>query len=361
MAALAWFTLGVAGCGADGIDGPPSPPRTSCPRVDTYLGPLYTLVETGQLNTLRRAIGEELPEDARRDLVDTILRLVRDFEPGLFSALIEAVDKKASDAPDGSAGIQETLGRLLRWLTQESPGAPYVDVVTMLRGTLNSCEGPPILGVVRDVLADEGLLRAVVDVLGSDALSGALESVSFEGEGGREALRLLLRNLLVAASGPDFDVRSLLDLLGYIVDTTAGPWPALTDGLTRLLAPGPGLDAVQGLLVCVLDVDPDVALGGLVYDLLTSNDLGLSTLIGVLPPAGQPVLEPAISDALRAALAFFMGDASARRSIVTVGTELLRPDVATGVLADVGVLLEASVLDDVIRAIGALSFDACEP
>ncbi|MCA9518481.1 MAG: hypothetical protein KC635_26280 [Myxococcales bacterium] len=350
----------AAGCGGADVDAPETPPPKACKRVDDHLARLHELQATGQLTHLADAVGGRLPDDARRDLLAAVLRLLGGFEEGTFSALAPVLDVLGE--ADGE-GLQPTLGRVLRYVAVDSPAAPYPAALHDLRAILSTCEGAPVLGLLRRALEDDALVDALVAALGeAGGLADALDGLTFEGEDGREALRLLLRNLLVAASGPDFDVRTVIDLLALIVDVEASPWAELAGGLERLLGEEPGKSALRGLLVCVREVDPDVALGPLLYDVLAAGILTLPSDGGAGADGGATTgADTAPYRALLAdALGFLEGDAPARRALATVGVELLRDDVAQGVLADLATLLSSEALTDVVEVLVLLATGTCE-
>ncbi|TNF31838.1 MAG: hypothetical protein EP329_11750 [Deltaproteobacteria bacterium] len=350
---LAALSFTVLACGGDGVDAPRQEPLPDCPGVDERLEGLYALLDSGQLAHIQYTMSVVVPEDARRDVVDTFMRLVRRFEPGAFESLAGQVD--AADKP----GLIDALAAALRLLATEGAGAPYPDALAALRGTLASCDGADILLVVADVLEDDQLLRALADALAEGGVPEALAGLEVDQVQGREALRILLRNLLVAASSPDFDARTLIDLLGFVVDLDAAPWPALVDGVERFLAPGPALEAVQGLLMCFLAVDPEASLGPPLFDLLTSDTIDLGAAVGSLPPAGEPIAAPEVVNVLTTALRFVAEDAEARRSLVAVLLVMLREDVGPGVLADAAGLLEADVVGDLLRLMATLATRTC--
>jgi len=340
-------------CGGDGVVAPRQEPPPDCPGVDERLEGLYGLLDTGQLAHIQHTMSVVVPEDARRDVVDMFLRLIRRFEPGTFENLAGQVD--SVDKP----GLVDALAAVVRLLASDGPGAPYPDALAALRGTLASCELGPTLELVADVLEDDALLRAVVDVLAEGGLPEALGGLEVDEIEGREALRLLVRNLLVSASSPDFDARTLIDLLGFVVNLEEEPWPALVAGVERFLAPGPSLEALQGLLVCFLEVDPEASLGPPLFDIITSETLDLAGAVGALPPPGEPVASPEVVYVLTTALRFVAEDPEAERALVSVLLVMLRNDVAPGVLTDVAALLEADVVGDILRLLATLATRTC--
>lgn len=356
---LVCLALGLSpACGGSDVDAPETPAPRACRRVDDHLARLRGLQATGQLAHLADAIGERLPDDARRDLVSAVLRLLGAFEEGTFTALAPVVDLLGE--ADGE-GLQPTLGRVLRYVAVDSPAAPYPASLRDLRAVLATCEGAPVLGLVRAALEDDALADALVAALRDPGLAGALGGLTLDGAGGREALRLLLRNLLVAAADPSFDVRTVVGLLDLVVDIEAPPWSALVPGLERLLGDDPGKSALRGFLVCLREVDPEVALGPLLYDLLASGVLTAGA--GAAPAAAPPVAVDTrpYRVLLADALAFLETDPAARRALATVGVELLRDDVAQGVLADLSTLLSAEALSDVVEVLVLLATGTCEP
>jgi len=174
----------ASACGGDGEVAPYTPPPPECPEVDDYLRPLYALVDAGELQHLATAVREQVPEDARRDLIDALLRLLGAFEEGSFSALANL------PAPDPARpGLQVTLGRVVRWLVDEGPGAPYPGLTATLARALATCEGGPVLSLLAEAVDDAALLGALGDALASDGLGDALRGLSFEGADGAGEIR----------------------------------------------------------------------------------------------------------------------------------------------------------------------------
>jgi len=342
-------TLGA--CGASDVDAPYSAPPPDCPEVDDFLQPLFALQDQGKLTHLAAALSSEVPEQDRRDLVDALLRLLTAFERGRFAAL------DALPVSDGGPGLQVTLGKVVRWLAETGPHAPNLPLVGVLRRALATCEGQPVFELLAEAITEPTLIQSVVDLLAGADLGAALEDLDFEGESGRTATQYLVRNLLVSASSPDFDVERILQLIGLLVDLDAPPYDTLADGLRSLLD-ADGLPRLQGLLVCLGEVDPHLELGGFVFDLITS-DL-LRDLLGLVPTESDRELLPAPLRAILAdALGFLASDAEARRALVPTLEVLLRDDLVAPVLGDVANLLDAEALGGVVDLLAELASGAC--
>ena len=337
------------GCGADDRLAPYTPPPPDCPEADDYLQPLYALQAEGRIANLSLTIRERVPDAARRDLVDALLRIAGVFADGDFSAL--------ADLPIGdpsAPGLQGTLGSVVRWIAETGPGAPNLPLAGLLRRTLATCEGGPVFSLLAEAVRDPDLLPSLLDTLSSDALVDGLRGLDFEGQNGREAVAYLVRNLLVAASAPSFDVASVLDLLDLVVDLDAEPYRTLAAGLLRLLD-ADGLPRLQELLVCLGRVDPELVLGRFAYDLLTSG------LLGSLLPSKATTFPEALRVIAGKALGALGSDAEARRGFVPVLLVFLADDVAPFVLVDVATLLEAKALGGVLDLVIDLASARCRP
>ncbi len=347
LSIIAAFSL--SGCGAEDRLAPYTPPPPNCPEADDYLAPLYQLEAEGRLTNLAYAVRTRIPDDARRDLLDALLRLLGVFEDGDFSALADTAD--APDEVDGP-GLQVTLGKILGWVAETGPRAPNLPLTQMLRRALATCEGAPVFALLSELVADGPLVTSLIDTLTSDALRDGLGDLDFEGANGREALSYLVRNLLISASSEAFAPASLIDLLGLLVDVDMPPYADLTQGLVRLLD-ADGLPRLQGLLVCLNRVDPDLVLGGFLYDFLTSGLLAESL------PADAPELSEGLREVAVKALDALASDAQIRRGLSPALLTFLADDVAPIVLGDIADLLSAQALSGVFDLVIDLASGAC--
>jgi hypothetical protein len=343
--------FGMAGqaCGAEDEVAPYTPPPPPCREADDYLQTLYAVVDAGQAQALASTVRDRLPESARRDVVDGVLRLLTAFQEGSVSAL-------ATLPADQDSNVQRTLGRVLRWLVRDSPAAPHPGVFGVVRTILGTCDGPPILGLLAETVADFELVSALADTLAGADLGDSLAALDFEGQSGREATQYLVRNLLASAASDSFDVQGLLGLLGLLVDLNAPPYAELSAGILRVLDPD-GLLRLQNFLVCVRAADPGLALGGFLYDVLTSGlltDLAAPGAVDVGGALNAPTLRVASE-----ALAFLASDAIARRDFLPALLLFLADDVAPSVLSDLASLLEAEAFSGVIELLADLASGVC--
>lgn len=362
LATGAALAVTAGGCGGEGLAAPRPPERQRCPSTDAQLAGLYAMLDAGQLSHLAGVLATDLDADARGDLVAALLRLVGAFEPGTFAAL-----GGLSDAVTDGGELVALVADAARWVADSGPASPYPAALGGVRRLLQTCEGPPALQLVREVLADDALITAALTLLSGDDLGGALGALQIDGETGRPAVRALARNVLVAFAAPTFDVDALLGLLGLVVDVEAPPFDALDAGLRRLLGPGPNLAAASGLASCLLAVDEELSLVDLVFDLFTDPALDLGgRALAMLPGASDgaaaaPLLPDSLAAAVDDALGFLVGDAPARAALADVLTVLLQDARAPAVLRDLAEFLEADILGDVVRLLAAIATRTCPP
>ncbi len=346
-----WVATFVA-CGAGDAPAPYTAPPPQCLTIDNYLVDLYAVVDDGGVEALASTIRDRIPDSVRRDLLDGILRLLSSFEEGSFTSLADELDK-----PEHGPGLQQTLGLIVRYLANGQSG-PDLAFIGVLQSAVATCEGGPVFGLLADLTRDEALLPALLSVLSSDTLATLLEDLDFEGEGGRLAFQLLIRNLLVSASSPTFDLDGIIALLQVVLGDSLNepPYDQLVAGLRRVFVEGDGLVRLQTTLVCLRTVDPDLALGGFLYDLVTSgllSDLAGSNALGI-------TISPAILELATSALDFLATDSVSRRALQSTLIMLLDPTIAPPVLGDVATLLEREALGGVIDLVVAVASGECK-
>jgi hypothetical protein len=346
------LALWGAGCGAGDTVAPYTEPAPACRSVDEYLTDLYAVIDEGGVSALATTIRDRIPDETRRDLVDALLRLLSGFAEGRFTALAGDLDGLGEQG-----GLQKTLAVVVRYLADGAgpeQSGPDLAFLAMLRRAVATCPGEPVFALFAELTRDEALVDALVAALGSETLRELVSGLSLEGEGGREALQLLVRNLLVSASSPSFDLDGLLSLLSVLLGERAEepPLSELVSGLRRVFSEPEALGALQGTLVCLRQVDPELSLGGFLYDLVTS---------GLLAELGPGVVEIPRSalDLLTDALDFLSADAVSRRALKTTLVALLEAEVAPPVLGDIATLLEREALSGVFELVSDVASKTC--
>lgn len=348
------LTTVTTGCGGTGEVTTAPDPRIECPSLDEQLGGLYALVEAGELDALADSLGS-LHQDLQGDLVLTLLRLVGEFEPGTFAGLVDL-----TVAAGDSGALTGTLADVVDFIATAGPGAPYKAAMTTTGVLLKTCDGPQSLGLVKNLLGDTQLLDALGAVLAEFDLASQIEQLEVDGNEGREAIKALARNLLVAAQRPDFDVEVLIDLLALVVDVDVAPFQGLATAMRTLLGPGPNLEGLQSLLGCVQAADPELRLVEMLLDVVVDETLNL---FGALSSGGGGVpteLIPAsLSGPLNAVLDFLITDSSARRVLADVVVATVTASNVAAVLGDIATLLRADLLGDLVGTLSNLATRSC--
>ncbi len=351
----------ASGCGAEDVDAVETPQLDVCPSVDEYL------VDAGGLDHLEGVIGGDLDRDARADLVATIIDLVGALKAGTFVAL-----GTLADAADASSDLEDTLAGAVRVLATDGPGAPYPQALGGVRVMLHTCEGPPLLQLVLDLLEEPTLLTATSDAVAALGDSDIALDIPLDlgDPDARPAIRALLTNVLTALTGDDVNVEPLLELVGLLLpEVESPPWSDLLGAVEELMAPGPHRDAIAGLASCLLAADPQLGLLDLLLDVLDTVDLG-SLLSDSDDTGGAPLASDApdgegttdtLGGAVTALLELLIDDAASRRVLADLLTALVADHAAAGVLADVAGLLEAHVVGDIVAVLGALATRSCSP
>ncbi len=353
----AWaLAASIAGCGAQDVDAPVTESTDRCPSVDAMIPGVRHLLDAGELGSLRQVLSEDLGAAARADFVKTAIDLVAALPAGSLHDLAAA-----GAGLDSDGRLQDFGARSLRWVASEGPGAPYAETMAGLRRLAASCEGPPVLALVRALLADDALLGALRDLPSAIDLESIVANVEVDGSTGIPAFRALVRNLLLAATSPDFTVDAWLDLLGLVTDPDAPPLGPAIAGVRRLLGDAPSRASIAHLSACVLQADPELALAELLFDLLTDDGLDLAGSLDLLDPARGPLLSPVLLGITDSALAFLETDAFSRRSLATVLVAVLAPQEVQGVLEDLGRFFDARVLSEITRVLSALATRSCTP
>ncbi|MCB9728472.1 MAG: hypothetical protein H6746_08340 [Deltaproteobacteria bacterium] len=351
---LSALAAALVGCGAQDVDAPVTVSTDRCPSVDELIPGLRGLLDDGALEHLQSVLGQDLSDAARADLVRTAVDLVASFPPGSVAGLGEI-----GDSLDVDGRLQAFGARLMRWLVAEGPGSPYAETLASARRLLSRCEGPPALRLVRRLLADDELLAAVRALPAALDVPSLVSGLEVDGQTGRPALRALLRNLLLAATSPDFTIEAWLDLLSLAVDVDAPPLGPVLTGARRLLDDTDTRAALRGLSACVLAADPTLSLGDLLFDASTDDALDLVGALDLIDPSRGTLLPEPVRVLIDASLAFLEVDAFGRRSLVVALEGLLAPDAAPQVLGDVGNLLDARVLGEITRVLAALATRSC--
>lgn len=355
-----WLALSLS-CGAGDDDATPfeSTPRP-CTRIEALVPTLVQIADDGGLPALSSALQVTLTRDLRQGLVDAVLGLVKDLPAGTLTGLWQLDDRGALDAI-----VNPITGLLVavETIAAENPPtqSPWL-ALGVFSQVLTECRGEPLLRAFRDLL-ESPAFRTQVDVLlaaGLDVDALLLElGVDVQALEGRAGFQVLFTSLLRAVAAPDFTITELTGdggLLRALVDPDDAVVTAALDIVNQLLT-GDSLVAVQGLSVCLLELDTDRRIAGLLLDLLRKD--ALETLAGLGKALSVADANFAIDHLALPILDGLIEGPAGRAALADGLAALLRPEIAPAVMAEVLLLLERGVVTEVALLARALTTDAC--
>ena len=347
---------GLAHCGGDGLEAPYTPYPERCPDVDTYLAPVLELASQGRLPHLSDVVSEELSEQEREGAV------------ALVFDLLGALDLEASSASGAdfvsAASIHDLelgLAGFTGWLGVAGPDAPYLDVLGCAEVALATepCKGEELFYLLSELVRQERLLLAFSAAISDPSLDliALLDDLEAPDDDPRAGLRELARSLLTSGLKPDFKVRDWTGLLGLILDVDAPTWSSLIAELEAFFVEGPNLLALQSLLQCFDESDPNLRTSDLLYDVLTEPPV----VEGQRQGREEAITPPELRGSLLSVLSLFLNDAGARETLSNLASAMLTRERVEGVLADLTLLFEAGVMGPVLELFRAVSTRSCEP
>ena len=224
-----------------------------------------------------------------------------------------------------------------------------------------ACEGEVLFYLLSEIVVQEELLLAFSAAISDPSLDlvQLLDDLEAPDDDPRAGLRELARSLLTTGLKPDFDVRDWTVLLGLILDVDAPTWSTLITELEGFFVEGPNLLALQSLLQCVDEADPNLRTSDLLYDVLTEPP---AVEGGALIEGGQePSVSPELRDSLLSLLSLLRQEPGARKTLSTLALAMLTPERVEGVLADLTLLFDSGVIGPVLELFKAVSTRSCAP
>ncbi|MBT9560288.1 MAG: hypothetical protein IV100_29950 [Myxococcales bacterium] len=355
-----WLALTLS-CGAGDDDATPFESESRpCTRIEALVPTLVEIADGGGLPALSSALQDTLTRDLRQGLVDAVLGLVKDLPAGTLTGLWELDDRGALDAI-----VNPITGLLIAVeiiATENPPAQSPWQALGVFSQVLTECRGEPLLRAFRDLLGRPAF-RAQVDVLlaaGLDVDALLLDlGVDVQALEGRAGFQALFTSLLRAVAAPDFTIAELTGdggLLRALVDPNDAVITATLDLMNQLLT-GDSLVAVQGLSSCLLELDTERRIAGLLLDLLRKD--ALETLAGLGKALSVADANFAIDHLALPILDGLIERPAGRAALADSLAALLRPEIAPAVMAEVLLLLERGVVTEVALLARALTTDAC--
>jgi len=331
-----------------------------CTRIEALVPTLVQIADDGGLPALTTALQTTLTRDLRQGLVDAILGIVKDLPSGTLTGLWELDDRGALDAiVDPITGLLVAVETIA---TENPPAQSPWQAIGVFSQVLTECRGEPLLRAARNLLADS-IFRARVDVLlaaGLDVDALLLElGVDVQALDGRAGFQALFTALLRAVASPDFAIDELTGeggLLRALVDPNDTVITAALELVSQLLT-GESLLAVQELSTCLLELDTERSLAGLLLDLLRKD--ALETLAGLGKALSVADANFAIDNLALPTLDNLIERPASRAALAGSLAVMLRPETAPAVMGEVLLLLERGVIAEVALLARALTTDSC--
>ncbi len=354
----AWLIIAVTTsiqCGAYDMDSRPVVEPPPCPSLDDHLSGLTAMVESGELSGLKSAVEDQILPGIKTRLVAVIVGLMDALGDGVLDDVGGLLDRI-----DG--GAIETLGEVLESITMV--GQPAYQAIGVAGTLMHDCTGQPLLKTLSSQLRSTAL-RADLDALQSsgDGVLGVVEDLGLDlsNPEGRLGFITFMRSLVAYISRPDFSVSELTGDGGILGAMSSDETPSLNSMirvLNALLTPSSDRLAFQSVSVCLLDVDTDNLLIGLLFDVLhlqaiERNDVveelsSIQSTSTLLDSLVLPLLdELVVNDSLR-------------HSLVVVVAAMVHPDVVAKVLPDLSALINRGVLLDIIDLFSDVGAGICQ-
>jgi hypothetical protein len=325
---VAALAMQVASCGAMDQVAPPPPPSGDCAPAQEQLSTLLRLLDEGRLSGLRQATQQDFTDDARRLLIRMLLDIVGALPEGTLPGLVPLLD--------------QDLDPLVNELVLVMKTASDYQALGRAGELIERCTGKPLLITLAAALADPAWRAALADLLGGEGLPIDLAALQ-----SRTGFQALLRALLTSISDPEFDPTDVNELLGQFL-------PELVPLLEPFLIAGAPRQSVQLIVGCLLEVDTDDRLAGLVFDVLVSG-VDPEPILGLLDGG----IDAGLVTVLLPVLELLIAQDRTRSSVVLGLSTLLRPDVAVRVIPDLIVLAEKGAIAEVLQLLVILTGDSC--
>lgn len=300
---------GTAGCSAEGQPGPYVPPSVGksahCRDLPSATTALREAIDNGTFDEAGPVLDEVLFERGQqRVLMPALGVLSSAVKPAELLPIVEAWPEGR-----GMARLMPHLEETLSYIAGRNGYAGNEAPVLALHDLLEGCEPDVLLGFLHEGMRvtvphpDGGtapLLVALLDVAAEIAndpeIAAILGSIQFSEDGGqgvvvgRDAFQLLMGLVLESTAAPGFDVGEVRRL---IEDTVVPALPADTGADVRLqrlldvLEAGASADSafvekMSASASCMVRLDREQAVAGMLFDYFSIDDLSVSTLISDL-------------------------------------------------------------------------------
>lgn len=373
--AVGLLALAHLSCSLDSSEPAPFVPSPTaageCGTTDTLLPKLFTFVREEKIAPLRAVLerfSTSRGEVSLRTLLQAVVRLITEL--GLDHTA-QAVRLQSTNAALES--LEPLVQTALELVVGQSDGRPRYDATEAIATLVEECPAQDLLtsldALIRFEVGPPGERRRWISALAKDvspliqdpALEPLLETFESNAERGKPAVVALLVQILTFVADPDFRierVETLLESALYplVGDALRGRIQRLVDRLAEITAPSANvLPPLQRALRC-MNARPDTraALIGLVYDLITVDEVDLAGLLATLDGLVDEDDSAELLDFVAEVLVTLRDDRVVQAQIFGfVEVILRRPDVE-GVAPMLLEMLEADVAGEALAAVGKL-------
>ncbi len=369
------LSLVLLSCSFDTVEPAPFVPGPTvagaCGTTDTLLPKLFTFVREEKIAPLRAVLerfSTARGELSLRTLLQAVVRLISQL--GLDHTA-QAVRLESTNAALES--LEPLVKTALELVVGRTDGRDRYDATEAIATLVDECPAQDLLtsldALIRFEVGPPGERRRWISALAKDvspliqdpALEPLLETFESNAERGKPAVTALVVQILTFVADPDFRierVETLLESALYplVSDALRLRIQLLVDRLAEITAPSANvLPPLQRALRC-MNARPATraALIGLIYDLITVDEVELADLLRTLDGVVDEDDSAELLDFVADVLVTLRDDRVVQAQILGfVEVILRRPDVE-GVAPMLLELLEADVGGEALAAIGRL-------
>lgn len=300
------MVLALASCNLQQAPAPMGPEPKQCLDLETALQATRTALDEQRFQWLGQVIREvfvegKLGSELRSELTDPASleahlegNHLRTLVGVIVEGLAEMIPAQTLRGLESIVSEDVSIGSLMAFM--DAQPARW-DVLDPVREMFSSCrDGGDLADLLVHLPMVEGncgeaeLLCAIdhlVIVLKSPDLAESLANVDFEGRIGREAFQQLIIHVMDVTATPGFDAEALAGQLRNIFgerldETTLDALDGLIGSFGRFMANQQVQQPWSRVVSCVKRYDPERAVSGLTYDMLTDGGLNSGTTARVL-------------------------------------------------------------------------------
>ena len=237
-------------------------------------------------------------------------------------------------------------------------------VFPVLSQALAECPRDSLILTVSDLIHSTDLMAALGLALDDPMIVGLLENIPNQPEEGRSGFIALIRTLVNAMQSSSFEFSELRELLAFLnLDE-----PPMSILLTELEAytEGATFDHLLMTLDCFestsVEGTPGVdAVGGLLYDLMTLEEMDVAGLLSLTAPLLAQLQEADLQILIHAALDALIEDLELRLKAIDLIIFLLREDNLPLVLDAFSALLETDAVEGLVVLMSSITIRCPDP